>query len=158
MMNCEQVKELLGPLLDGELPQEVADAVDAHLGSCALCHEEAATLEQSCDFLRRVGPVEPPDDLFEKVLEKATPNRPAFRVLRSLSLRAAVVLLGALGVGFGWSQVLPDGGEAERNPRPLAGVLQANRAADGIATDFRRLQQRPEGSLLAWAVSQEKKR
>ena len=157
-MNCEQVHDLLGPFLDRELPQDVADAVDAHIGNCALCHQEATSLQRVSGFLQRVGPAEPPGDLFDRVLETATCNRPASRRRGLPLLRVAAALLGALGVGFAWSHVLPESCGVNAEPRPLAGVLGASSSADGITADFDRLRQRPEGRLLTWALSQGRER
>jgi anti-sigma factor RsiW len=43
-MNCEAARNLIHPLIDGELDAHHAGEVEAHVGSCAVCAAEVASL------------------------------------------------------------------------------------------------------------------
>jgi predicted anti-sigma-YlaC factor YlaD len=89
-MRCEDCREAISARLDDEdLPGE-ADAVDAHLRTCADCRafaERAARVRR----LTRVRLAEPEPDLVGAVLAAGPP--------RSVRSRAVRVALGGLGVG-----------------------------------------------------------
>ena len=53
MTKCENVREDLGPWLDGELSQAKAEAVRLHVGSCAACGEGRRQLELLNVWLKR---------------------------------------------------------------------------------------------------------
>lgn len=92
-MRCEDCREAISARLDGEdLPGE-ADAVDAHLRTCADCRafaERAARVTR----LTRVRLAEPEPDLVDSVLA-ADPPRP----VRVRAAGAVRIALGGLGVG-----------------------------------------------------------
>jgi hypothetical protein len=46
MSNCEDLGELLGPWLDGELSPSDAEAVRSHLAECSECREQIRQLER----------------------------------------------------------------------------------------------------------------
>jgi len=46
MNSCSEIRESIGPWLDGELPNPQADAVRAHLEACLECCEERRQLEK----------------------------------------------------------------------------------------------------------------
>lgn len=48
-MNCEEAKNLIHPLIDGELDAQHADVVEAHLEGCAACSAELSGLRQLQD-------------------------------------------------------------------------------------------------------------
>lgn len=44
-MECEQVKRLLSPFMDGELPKEIREKMAGHVESCPACARELKVLE-----------------------------------------------------------------------------------------------------------------
>jgi predicted anti-sigma-YlaC factor YlaD len=92
-MRCEDFREAISARLDGEdLPGE-ADAVDAHLRTCADCRafaDRAARVTR----LTRVRLAEPEPDLVEAVLAADPP-----RSVRTRAAGAVRLALGGLGVG-----------------------------------------------------------
>jgi anti-sigma factor RsiW len=48
-MNCEEAKNLIHPLIDGELDAQHAGAVEAHVESCASCAAELSSLRELQD-------------------------------------------------------------------------------------------------------------
>jgi predicted anti-sigma-YlaC factor YlaD len=92
-MRCEDCREVISARLDDEdLPGE-ADAVDAHLRTCADCRafaERAARVRR----LTRVRLAEPEPDLVGAVLAADPP-----RSVRTRAAGAVRVALGGLGVG-----------------------------------------------------------
>ena len=52
MKRCEEVVPLLGPLLDGALPDDDRAFVDDHVGGCTSCQERAALIGAAGQALR----------------------------------------------------------------------------------------------------------
>ena len=52
MKRCEEVVPLLGPLLDGALPEDDRAWVDDHLGGCSGCRERSALIRAQGQALR----------------------------------------------------------------------------------------------------------
>lgn len=63
MTSCDDVRDLLGQMLDGELPDEERRRLEEHLESCAECRELWETLRQVADTLPRLAELEPPPHL-----------------------------------------------------------------------------------------------
>jgi anti-sigma factor RsiW len=97
-MNCEDFKERLSALLDGELAS--SDALSAHEASCPDCrtfHEHLILLNSTLESLPRPNPSL---DLAERVKDRLTrgDSRQRELVWRKLPVFAMVVLL-AIGLG-----------------------------------------------------------
>jgi anti-sigma factor RsiW len=54
MKNCSSIRESLGAWLDGELDQDAAQAVRAHLEDCSVCQEQRRQLEKLQIALKNV--------------------------------------------------------------------------------------------------------
>ncbi len=114
-MHCQQIREQLGPWIDGELPQTQAAAIEAHLRACDACRREADILRR---IVRTLAAVDRESDLPETVraavwqriettldarqpAPPALPDRPPqpriWRLLRP-TLAAAAILV-AVGLG-----------------------------------------------------------
>jgi predicted anti-sigma-YlaC factor YlaD len=63
MSACEQARELLGRLLEGELADEERQAIEQHLAGCAECRETRETLELVRAVLPSLEELEPPPQL-----------------------------------------------------------------------------------------------
>lgn len=63
MSGCTDVRELLGPYLEGELEEEQAGRVREHLTGCEECAGILETLEGIVDAGTSLGELEPPDRL-----------------------------------------------------------------------------------------------
>ena len=50
-VNCEEFQKNVHPLLDGELSDEMADAMRTHMAACADCREEYEQLASVRDML-----------------------------------------------------------------------------------------------------------
>jgi len=57
---CESFRDLLAPLLEGELDEHEAARVRSHLGACAECRELAQALEQVVDAVAPLDHLQPP--------------------------------------------------------------------------------------------------
>lgn len=55
-MRCDEIQELIGAYVDGELPQETAVRMERHLLRCAACSYEARTMEQTRALLQEAIP------------------------------------------------------------------------------------------------------
>ena len=55
-MNCDQLKSLIGDLLDQQVADELIAEVKAHLADCPSCHVEVDTLEKTIRIYRAASP------------------------------------------------------------------------------------------------------
>jgi hypothetical protein len=106
-MTCDETRDSLSAYLDGALAPEERRDVEAHLGTCAECSRELASLRQTVALLQRVQPARAPVGFVDRVVAAARP-RPWYRrvadavfapALTKLPLQAtAVLLVGLLAV------------------------------------------------------------
>ncbi len=71
-MNCEEVRNLLSALLDGQLPAAESRQVGAHLQQCAACNEELASLRFTSHLVSSVSQVRLPVDIARRVVARAS--------------------------------------------------------------------------------------
>jgi anti-sigma factor RsiW len=99
-LRCDDVRDRLEALVDGELGSAERDAVEAHCGFCAACGRERARAEALRGALRGLPELEPPAGLLERVRAAAT-GEPAPQWRRwwraRPALAAAAVVLVAAG-------------------------------------------------------------
>jgi anti-sigma factor RsiW len=62
-MNCDEARELLGALADGELAETERRVLERHIAGCPDCREELAALQTQTSQLRRAARFGLPDDL-----------------------------------------------------------------------------------------------
>jgi len=78
---CEEVVPLLGPLLDGALPEDDREWVEDHLDGCVSCRDRKAFLRAQGDAIREVitsGAASANFDGFaDRVLAKVSAQKPA---------------------------------------------------------------------------------
>ena len=67
-MNCKEVRNQIGELLDGELDEASAKSVQEHLESCEDCRQYREQIVQPQAMLRSVSCVKPPEGLAEKII------------------------------------------------------------------------------------------
>ena len=60
IMNCEEARALFSEFYDGELNQEIAQAVKEHLADCQECREEYKNLKKSLKILSKLKILEAP--------------------------------------------------------------------------------------------------
>ena len=109
-MDCRHVNEQLGPYLDGELPPDVREALEAHLSTCDTCRAELESLRQLASSLAKPTAEAAPKalwDTIERRLDHArvVPLRKpkVLRFRRPLTLAASVAIVVGLGlVGSVW--------------------------------------------------------
>ena len=77
-MNCDEVLDRLGELIDGELEVEVRRALEGHLETCAACQDEHASLRSLVDELTRPTPVSVPSGLWAAVEGRLNESHSAF--------------------------------------------------------------------------------
>ena len=66
-MQCDEVRDLLSPYLDGELTPEQRLAVDSHLVDCSACATELNVYESISGLAARMVDPVPPPDLWERM-------------------------------------------------------------------------------------------
>jgi anti-sigma factor RsiW len=103
-MNCNRIRRLLPPFLDGEMAGRAQVAVAAHLASCPACRGELEALRADLTFLRSSAEPEAPAFLLTRVMAEARQAGLARRQTFSLGrvfAAVAAMLLVAVSVGAG---------------------------------------------------------
>jgi anti-sigma factor RsiW len=84
-MTCEEIREALSAVLDGESSSEERERVEAHLAICAACREADAELRAAMEGIRGLPRFEPPARIRRKVMVEAA--SPAWEVRSQRVLR-----------------------------------------------------------------------
>jgi anti-sigma factor (TIGR02949 family) len=104
-MICVDVQNRLAAFLDGQLPQEDATALNAHVETCRNCAAEVESMRKVLAFVERCSPPAPTKDLRSAVRERmralgilknTAPARPL--LARMLRYAAAVIVGVPLGL------------------------------------------------------------
>ncbi len=104
-MNCGGFKTNFSALIDGELPGALVAEVESHLDKCPRCAGMLKAYRAGVDSLSR-SPVEiePPDDMFERVMAAVEGGAKQARVIplrtaagRNILAAAAVVMIALVG-------------------------------------------------------------
>jgi anti-sigma factor RsiW len=134
-MQCGTVKEWLGPYLDGEVPEHVQEAVEAHLAGCRECAGELDALRSIASAFTSPNTVSPPSNLWPSI-ERRLVGRPARRVIalwsarRLLATAAILLILVGLGALLFWGEGLVGRAEAAAvNFQPLLNGLKTDASA-----------------------------
>ncbi len=105
MSNCENVKEWLGPYLDGEVAPAVREEIETHLSRCRACMEECEELRAVAAAVAEPLVVGVPPSLWEaienRLVHPRTVRYPFSNVVRSrpvLLLAASVAIVVGLGL------------------------------------------------------------
>jgi predicted anti-sigma-YlaC factor YlaD len=85
MSECDDYRELLSGMLDGELTSEEASTITKHLNRCAHCRQEYETLRQDATRLDTLSIAEPQDEAVAKFW-----RMPYNRLARSAGLILAI--------------------------------------------------------------------
>ena len=136
-MRCEELQDRLPAYSAGELPTDVREAAQAHLGGCAACRAALARIDALASVLADAQTPPVPAGFAARVMAEARSRRSAavsagWNPLRRWRLAsapmraaAAAVLLVGLGAGLwmGWSSgpavVSPDRAETTSQARLL---------------------------------------
>ncbi len=103
-MNCGDFKTNFSDYLDGELPPASVAGIESHLENCSVCSGMLNAYRSGLGSLRHSVKIEPPDDMFERVMAvvdgsgkqaKVIPMRGAAR--RNGLAAAAVIMLALVG-------------------------------------------------------------
>jgi RNA polymerase sigma-70 factor (ECF subfamily) len=62
-LECKEIFEKLSEYLDRELPPEMCDQIDAHIGGCAPCVQFVESLRKTMDLCRELKEEEKPAPL-----------------------------------------------------------------------------------------------
>lgn len=119
-MNCQDIRNQLDALVDGELPASKAERINRHLNACPTCRRHASELRQMAAALDRLPSLMAPSAFFRQTLKAYRmglyrPGMAEWWHSLNLAMRSAVcgaALAGLLcGAVLGTSLVtrLPDG-------------------------------------------------
>jgi len=97
-LTCSSARELLDEYAHGEVADEMADSVVAHLNECAPCGREMARLDETAGLLTALSPVDPPARIRQRMqAEVARRSRPVYArpTFRGLAATAATAVAAA---------------------------------------------------------------
>jgi len=99
VMNCARTRELLAPLIDGELSVDLSRRALTHVDDCAACQAEMAALRAVGNLVRDAA-APAPTGLRARILTEARQRAPVApkTPLTTICTRAAAMLLGAAAV------------------------------------------------------------
>ena len=103
-MNCSGFKINFSAYLDGELPSASVDEIESHLENCSVCAGMLNAYRSGLHSLRHSVEIEPPPDMFERVMAAVDQSGRQARVipLRGTATRnsfaaAAVIMIALVG-------------------------------------------------------------
>jgi hypothetical protein len=124
-MSCEDFQILLNRDLDGVLGSEDQKRLSAHVGGCARCGAEQASLQAIRGAFRDLRHVDVPPGLADRIAERAAaPRAPFLRIPRHALLPIAASILALCLVSGAVGSRLR--GPAEIRATPLAGLGEAD--------------------------------
>jgi len=139
---CQQLKGMLSPYIDGQLSPTEVSRIEGHIQGCDACRGELESLRATVNLLHRVPMVSPPRSF--TIAEVVPKQRAVALGALRLATAVAVILLTFLFVGDALH--LFDGGLiAERY------IPQATPAADGVLDTGGKP---AEGQGYVWPVRQ----
>ncbi|GMU82521.1 MAG: zf-HC2 domain-containing protein [Phycisphaerales bacterium] len=104
MKTCEEMREVLGPYVDGEGSPETRATIEAHVCTCKDCHCEVTRIRELGARIEAGGSVCVPSALWERIESRLAEAPKLVRVSHWLRLRsvvaAAACLLLAVGGGY----------------------------------------------------------
>jgi hypothetical protein len=98
--NCEKIRELISPYIDGEVTSEERELVDSHISECAECKTEHDKMKKTVEMLN-FSALSPEEDLEKAVLTSIRSNARRNRFIRLGSTIAACFVLVVCVCAFG---------------------------------------------------------
>lgn len=105
MTNCENIKDHLGPYLDGEAAPSICQEIEGHLALCQTCADELSELRSLAAAICEPVTVAVPSGLWQQIEGRldhpTTVQRPLlsfFRLRPGLALAASIAILVGLGL------------------------------------------------------------
>jgi hypothetical protein len=102
-MNCSNFKENFSAYIDGGLSAGLQTEAENHLKSCRACAGMLEAYQAGIGIFRKATEIDPPDDMFERVMAEVNGSAPA-RVIplrqpvrRNVLAAAAVVMIALMG-------------------------------------------------------------
>lgn len=68
-MTCDEIREVMNELVDGEIPEDRRAGIDAHLAACEDCLALVTTLRLTCQIYREEGLAEVPPGVHRRLSE-----------------------------------------------------------------------------------------
>lgn len=131
MKNCDEMREMLGPHVDGEGSPETRAAIEAHVCTCEECRCEVEGLRELGSRIAAGAPTCVPPALWSRIETQLATAAPRHRFVRFLRVRsilaAAACLVLAVGGYFAVLQGLSS--RAEAAPVNFSALL------DGLSGD-----------------------
>jgi anti-sigma factor (TIGR02949 family) len=109
-MDCQEVRDLLNPYEDGELPDSERSAIAQHVGECQECAAALTGLQALRRRIDEAGTFAVPTGMRERVLgavageAAAVPSRRRQHILTAAAIAVIAMVSGAIGYGLGVRQ------------------------------------------------------
>lgn len=134
-MCCDEMREMLGPYVDGEVPPETSAAIEAHVCTCQNCRCEVARLRELGDGIKASGSVCVPPALWRRIEGRLAPGPSHPRIARVLRLRSIIAAAACLVLAVGGGYLLLTQG---LSTRAEAATVNFSVLLDGLSVDAER--------------------
>ena len=104
-MFCRNVRNNLSAYLQGELEQEIASSIDAHLAQCPSCTKELETVRDGIRMADHLETIQAPEELWRSIQDqirthKAPVDQPKRSLMPKLAFAFSIAFLVAVVVWF----------------------------------------------------------
>ncbi len=124
-MTCEQCKDKLSDLIEGDLLEDAEQAMRAHLQTCPDCRRELEQMQAIVSALNGLPEVDPPDGLRDRLRQIPRDTTPGPSWWQRSRKIAVTVTAAAAGLLLVWSGVF----FYQRETGGVGGAMMAERAA-----------------------------
>lgn len=132
MKTCEEMREVLGPYVDGEGSPETRAAIETHLRTCGDCHVEVARIRELGARIEASGSSHLPPSLWERIEARLSETNKPRRMSRWLRLRSVLAAAACLAFAFGGGYFLLIQG---LSTRAEAATVNFSVLLDGVSVD-----------------------
>lgn len=130
-MGCDEMREMLGPYVDGEVSPESRAAIEAHVCTCRTCRCEVSRIQELGDRVNVGGSVCAPPASWERIEKRLAAAPMPQRVSRLLQLRSIIAAAACLVLAVGGGYVL----FTQVGTRAEAATVNFSVLLDGLSVD-----------------------
>lgn len=134
-MCCDDMRELLGPYVDGEVSPDTCAAIDAHICACEHCRYEVGRLQELGNRIQAGGAVCIPPALWERIEGRLCAAPMLHPDRRRLGVRLIVAAAACLVLAVGGGYLFLTQGMATRAE---AATVDFSKLLDGLPVDAER--------------------
>lgn len=131
MKNCDEMREMLGPHVDGEVSPETRAAIEAHVCTCEECRCEVEGLRELGSRIAAGAPTLVPPALWSRIESELGTAPSRHRLLQFLRLRSILAAAACLVLAVGGYYAILQG----LSTRAEAAPVNFSMLLDGLSVD-----------------------